>query len=415
MTSIKPRRNLGHKNWLPEQNTALKIGSRVAVIGAGIAGATVAAELAQAGLLVSVFESASTPATAASGNIAGNCLPVVDRGNTPYSQWYWQAWQQAHHWWQMQDNRTACGDLSGAFKWSDNIHKQTTWQRWVDELAKPAVAQWQNPLLTTPEQWGVFFKQGGYLIPNRVINTLLDHHNIVVNTNTSVTALQQQDHGWNLLFSHANTAYFDALVVTTGAQTAQLLPEWAPFLQLNKGQVTHLSIDDWQTPPQFVLSYGGYAIPAVNGITCVGATFEGNSALELTDSGHAHNLTLLKQALPNALLDDIKPIGGHTAYRAMTIDHLPLVGQAVSVAQYQERIYPYILHPDTCPDLSELLAPNLWLSLGQGARGLTSSFLSASLLRAQMMATTLPVSTKLVQAVHPARIIFRQLVQNALR
>lgn len=402
------------KNWLPKSASALPIGASVAVIGAGIAGASIAAELGAAGLFVTVFEAAQTPASAASGNLAGNCFPVVDRGQAPYNQWYWQAWQLAYHWWQGQENPSHYGDLSGAFKWSSNAHKQATWQQWVTELAAPKIAHWQNPLPASRNTFGVWFNQAGYLIPKRVVQRLLSHTNICLRTKTSVSAVQQHNQGWQLSFVQGENEFFDAVVIATGAQTANLLPEWKPFLHLNKGQVTHLTVADWQTSPQYVLSYGGYAIPAVDGITCVGATFEGNTPLGLTEQADEHNLSLLRQALPQAVSEKACAIGGHTAHRAMTTDHLPLVGQAIAVFAYQERLRGCALHPDTCPDARDLLLPNLWLNLGHGSRGLTSSFLSATLLRAQMMGQAVPIQTQLVDSVHPARVIFRQLVKNAL-
>lgn len=403
------------KNWLPKSASALPIGASVAVIGAGIAGATVAAELASAGMLVTIFEAMPEPAMMASGNLAGNCLPVVDRGNTPYNQWYWQAWRLAYHWWEAQEDRGQLGDLSGAFKWSTNVHKQATWQKWVEALAEPDIAQWHNPLVESPDTSGVWFRQGGYLVPKQVVRRLLSHPNIHLVVNTSVSGLQQQGNAWQLLFAQGAPAVFDAVVVAAGADAIRLLPEWAPFLQRNKGQVTHLNAQDWQSPLSTVLSYGGYATPAVNGVSCVGATFEGDAPLGLTDAGQQHNVAMLRSVLPNVLSAHAQPIGGHSAYRVMTSDHLPLVGQAVSVDAYQARIQACALHPDTCPDATDLLEPNLWLSLGQGARGLTSSFLSAALLRAQMMGHESPITEKLKHAVHPARVIFRQLAQNALR
>jgi tRNA 5-methylaminomethyl-2-thiouridine biosynthesis bifunctional protein len=409
------RRSNAAKNWLPEKISPLSVNARVAIIGAGISGATVAAELASAGMLVTLFEAMPEPAMMASGNLAGSCLPVVDRGNAPYNQWYWQSWRLACQWWERQDDRQSLGDLSSAFKWSRNASKQSTWHQWIEELNQPALVQWQAPLDNAPDIHGVHFKQGGYFVPKQVVKRLLTHSRIQLRTQCLVHAIQQEGHAWCLVFDQGLTETFDAVVLAAGASAADLLPEWQDYLQLNKGQVSHVLARDWLSPPKMVLSYGGYATPAVADVTCVGATFEGNVPLGLTPAGQAHNLSLLRQVLPEALKPEAQPIGGHSAYRVMTSDHLPLVGQALSVLAYQERIRACVLHPDTCPDATAALKPNLWFSLGQGSRGLTSSFLSAALLRAQMTGQALPVSDKLKQAVHPARIIFRQMVQKALK
>jgi tRNA 5-methylaminomethyl-2-thiouridine biosynthesis bifunctional protein len=203
--------------------------------------------------------------------------------------------------------------------------------------------------------------------------------------------------------------------MATGANTAQLLPEWQPFLQLNKGQVSHVLETDWRSALNCVLSYGGYATPAVDGITCVGATFEEETPLGLTQVAHEHNLMMLKRVMPQALNANVKPIGGHSAYRVMTADHLPLVGQALNVSGYRERMRACPLHPDTCPDAKDLLLPNLWFSIGHGSRGLTSSFLAAAQICAAITGQNNPISERLAHAVHPARVIFRQMAQNAIR
>jgi tRNA 5-methylaminomethyl-2-thiouridine biosynthesis bifunctional protein len=154
--------------------------------------------------------------------------------------------------------------------------------------------------------------------------------------------------------------------------------------------------------------YGGYATPDVDGVHCVGATFEQDAPLGMTPQGHEHNLGLLYDALP-AYAEGAQVVGGHSAYRAMTQDHLPLVGPMVDVTAYQQGLAGCYTRPDTCPCMQETLLPQLWVSVGHGARGLSSAFLAAEVLTASITQQALPVTREVLYAIHPARTFFRQL------
>lgn len=395
-----------NKPWLPFAQTATPI-NKVAIIGAGIAGATLACELALAGLDILLFEQTSEPALGASGNLAGNCLPIIDqRPDNPYAQWHWQAWQTTVDWWQAQPNRAALGNLTGAAKWSHNPKTLAGWQTWAARY-EPHQVEWMAALPLPHRPAGLWFPQGGSLYPKRLVAQLLQHPRIQLHTNTLITALTHDHNQWNLR-SEQSSVSADAVVIASGAQTALAFPEWGQVLQLNKGQVSHLPASAWKNPPSFALSYGGYAAADADGMTCIGATFEQQAPLGLTDSAHQQNLALLAQAYPNALDTNRLPIQGHSAYRANTYDHLPLVGPVVDIPAYQAAIQGRCHQADSLPNLRSLLKPNLWMSIGHGSHGLTSSFLAARLIRQQLLNQATDCSVQLQQAVHPARAIFRQ-------
>ncbi len=394
------------KNWLPLAPTTPPI-QRIAIIGAGIAGAALAQELALAGLDVLIFEQTTAPATGASGNLAGNCLPIIDqRPDNPYAQWHWLAWQRAVHWWEQQPNREQLGQLTGAAKWSTHANNLTAWQAWANSYPDSQV-QWMDALPLAHQPAGLWFPQGGSFYPRRIVQHLLTHANIQLHTQTTITQLTYTGQHWQLI-SHPGCFEADAVIIASGAQTALAFPEWGQVLQLNKGQVSHVSSSVWKHEPSFALSYGGYASPTPDGITCIGASFEQQAPLGLTDSAHLHNLALLNQAYPNALTTDALPTQGHSAYRANTYDHLPLVGPVVDIPDYQAAIHSRCHQPDTIPDLSSLLRPQLWMSIGHGSHGLTSAFLAAQLIRQQLLNQPIELSLAMQQAVHPARAIFRQ-------
>lgn len=403
------RRRIKKQNWLPTRSQPLTKGAHIAVIGAGIAGATTANRLAEAGFKVSVFESNDRPAQAASGNIAGNCLPVIANDHMPYAQWYWQSWRTARHWWLQQDNKEQLGNFNGAYKWEKNDQQLKTWQHWQAQINNPHYATWRQ--LPNGKQAALFLPQAGYFRPQQVVQRLLENEHIHCHYQTHIHKLTYQETQWQL---HTPTHTFsaDGLVIANGAQFIDLYPEWTPFLQRQKGQVTHLHTDYWQHPPQHALSYRGYATPAINELHAIGATFEKGEPLGINEAGHFHNIQLLHADHPNALKAKLDIAGGHSAYRMMTPDHLPLVGNLVDVIEYQQRMQKCALHPDTCPEATDICQPYAWLNIGHGSRGLTSSFLAAELLLAQITSSCAPITQSLVQAVHPTRGVFRHLAKH---
>ena len=260
------------KPWLPLPQTRAPI-QQVAIIGAGIAGASLAQELALAGLDILIFEQALAPATGASGNLAGNCLHIIDqRPDNPYAQWHWLAWQRAVYWWQQQPNREQLGQLTGAAKWSTHAKTLAGWQAWASRY-EDSLVQWMDTLPLPHQPAGLWFPQGGSFYPRRIVEQLLTHSNIQLYNQTLISQLAHTGQHWQL---SSNQGLFeaDAVIIASGAQTSLTFPEWGSLLQLNKGQVSHLPTTAWNSPPAFALSYGGYVAPTPDGTTCIGASFE---------------------------------------------------------------------------------------------------------------------------------------------
>lgn len=406
------------KTHIPLAGQALSMGSTIAVIGAGIAGATVANQLAQAGMLVTVYEQNEQPAQEASGNLAGIIMPVLDRQHSQYAQWYWHAWQATMRWLSAQHD-DSLGKVSGVFTWQSHHQRQQELSDWANHLQMPhwlRTLSFQEALSVSDAEsaQGILVHQAGWLSPAKVVSRLLDHPNITVVCDTQVTQLQAEaESRWQVNTLHQGqvlSASFSAVVVACGAGIDRLLPEWSEHLPKQKGQTTYLRLSAWQgDTPAMPWMGDGYVMPVVDGQICIGATFEKTQPLGLTEQGRLHNLQTLARALPTHDYTQLVGLNGHSAYRLMTKDHLPLVGNLVDIKAYQQGIADCVMRPDTCPDLSHTLSPNLYCSIGHGSRGLTSSFLSAELIRSLIVGEPCRVSIRLRQAVHPARTFFRDL------
>jgi len=86
---------------------------------------------------------------------------------------------------------------------------------------------------------------------------------------------------------------------------------------------------------------------------------------------------------------------------------MPIVGPVANIMFYQRHYHDLNKgrSPRTYPDAEYL--PGLYVNVAHGSRGLTSAFLAAELVAAQLSNLPLPVTEKMYHALHPSRFIVR--------
>lgn len=390
------------------------------VVGAGMAGATVAYVLAEKGVQVTVLEQADALASQASGNLAGTMHPLITADWNLRSRWYWTGYQAALRWLQpWLDEGKVKGDLSGLLQLAQADGKlQKHWQQSLERVAIPEeVAQWFEPeqvqqkLAQETSPAGLFYPNSGWIYPSSIVETCLAHPNITLHVQTKVESWQYQSAQWQV---QTNQQHFsaDVLVFASASLDAEINAQLQTPMRPVKGQVTHLSAEQVQTPLPIAVTHGGYASPTPFGGYVAGATFEApDMGTELSEAGHQHNIELAQKNLPNWLQDSAvqkqELSMGRIAFRPTTPDHLPVVG-AVPDWDYLSENYLQQSHTKAVFQYpSQEYQPNLYISNGHGARGLISVFLAAEIICAQMLNQALPLAQSLYHASHPARFQIR--------
>lgn len=345
----------------------------VAVIGAGIAGASVRRALEALGVETVQFEAAA-PGAGASGNPAGLVTPRLDAGLGPVARLAAQAYLRALDVYSgLPDAILARGVVQLAANARDparfaRIAGSDLFPEGALEVLDPAGAS--TRLGEATDRTGLDQPGALSLDPRRVLDAWCADP-----LAGRVETLAQIPDGWRLTMSGGETRVFGRVVLAAGADLSGLWTE-APVLPV-RGQAS------WVEGGGAALlrgaGWGGYLAPTAQGFL-FGATFRrGETGTEVTETDHQANLQTLAQARPAlAAALEARPLGGRARVRATTRDHLPLAGGIPG-------------------------PPGLFVLGGLGSRGLTWSPLLGEHVAARVLGAPSPLPSDLAALLAPGR------------
>jgi tRNA 5-methylaminomethyl-2-thiouridine biosynthesis bifunctional protein len=386
------------------------------VIGAGLAGASAAYQLAQLGLQVQVLEQAHGMAQGASGNLAGALHPLVTADWNLRSQWYAQGLQASLAFLQP---RLATGQISGELSGLmhlavDDKNRQRMQQaaQRVAHLSELAhwcdAAQASQKLGGKTAQSGLFFPNAGWLNPPSIVKYCLAQSGVSVKYDCPVLAAEYDKRNQTWLINTQHRGWqADVLVVATGAISG-LNEVFSLPIRPVKGQVTQLKPEHQAWGLNCAVAHQGYSAPAPKGEAVTGATFEApDLSPESSEQADQQNRAMVQASLPDWLCSTTKGALGRVSFRPTTPDHLPIIGAQPDFDWMMSQYFsaspshtPYRFPP-------VVYQPGLYVSNGHGARGLMSVFLAAEIIGAQLVGKPPPLSAKLYAASHPARFAVR--------
>lgn len=384
----------------------LPVGRHAVVVGAGLAGAAVAASLARRGWQVTVLDAAHEAASGASGVPAAITAVHTSPDDSLISRLSRAGLRMLR-----QTLQTVAPDTQG-IDWQlrgvlEHAVGQTArlagdgpeWQAWSAPASAAQCADARLPA-DAPALWHA---GSGWLRPRHLVERLLAQPGITLRRQADVDRLTRDaeaDAAWTLLDREGRAiAQADLVVICAGHQSTRLLPGNLP-LQPARGTTswgTHAQAPLDAPWPAMPVNGHGMLIPHVplGGETAwvCGSTFErDHDALPLTASetaaGHEANFDKLKLLLP-ALAPKLAPLFANaqtlhawSGVRCTTADHLPFVGPIEPLNG----------------------APGLWVCTGLGARGATWAPLCGELLAAQLHQEPLPLDAQLARALSTWRL-----------
>ena len=393
----------------------------VVVIGAGLAGATTARALADQGIPVHVIERHAEPACEGSGNPQGALYAKLPAKPTAHSRFHLAGLSYTAGLIRpLQHTQPEIGQLCGVLQLAITAKEQTRQQQLVDTGAYPASLVRAVSAAEASDLAGqacpypaLFFPEAGWVSPPAFCRQLLDHPLIQCHYDTPVDALRQTDSGWQLV----GTAFSARQVVVCCANAAVNFEQLAPLpLKPIRGQTSQVEPPAGSTPLNTVVCGEGYISPPLHGRYCFGASFKlRDTALDVRDEEHRHNLDILQRALPT-LAESLtrQPLQGRVALRCSSADYLPLVGPVADFPAFIET-YAKLRDDARWPfDTPPPLLPGLFVNSGHGSKGLISCPISAQLIASLISGAPLPLEAELAQILHPARFTIKNLIRKTL-
>jgi tRNA 5-methylaminomethyl-2-thiouridine biosynthesis bifunctional protein len=206
------------------------------------------------------------------------------------------------------------------------------------------------------------------------------------------------EEGWGVYDDSGAMIDEARIVILANGTNATFLPQTETLpLSAIRGQVTHLPAKSVPTLP-LVVCGEGYLTRPMQGVCCIGASYDFDADTQLRRDSHEGNLARLAQVLPRAAaqVGDAE-MAGRVGFRCVTPDRLPLVGELPNVT--------VPIGGTRLRDVPRL--PGMFSLLGYGSRGLIWAPFAAELLASSLEGEPLPVERELVLALDPARFALK--------
>jgi tRNA 5-methylaminomethyl-2-thiouridine biosynthesis bifunctional protein len=359
----------------------------IVVIGAGIAGASIAHEIISRGHAVCVVESESGPATACSSHAYAIAHPHITRGSAKLLQLTRVAFELAlARWGDQWVHRGALQPVKNGVDFDrDAIALQLNALGLRPEIARPVSAEEASQLAGVARA-GVWFADAGMLSLEKTTKQLLHPCAQLTQINQmQIDTLVREGNHWLLTdASKKITICADKVIVAAGLDSKKILSSIQIKLPLKpvRGQLSFFKIkpnSNWADRlPRAIVCGDGYCIPASpleNGDMrwIVGSSFDENE----TDNQAHHESDRFNQEQAAGLLNygegdqsELVPDGQFVGIRCVAGDRLPIIGALPQ-------------------------RPGIFVATALGSRGILWSALAAKLIADQVLAGDFALLTRL--------------------
>jgi len=254
---------------------------------------------------------------------------------------------------------------------------------------------------------GLWFPQGGWVIPPNGCRALAEHPCIERRYNFELNDLTATTTGWKL-----NDELEVAHVVIACAHSANKLEQLKHLnTRIIRGQIDRVehSAGHFKT----AITGDGYIV-ATDATTAVcGASFVIDDS-EQAERASETQENLDRIAALSTSFAHAKSYETRVNFRCTSPDYLPMVGPVADVAKTCEAFAPLSKNKRSDIPLPGIHQAGLWVNVAMGSKGISYSPLAAELLASLMCKTLLPVSKQLADALNPNRFVMRDIIRGKI-
>ncbi|VAW33990.1 tRNA (5-methylaminomethyl-2-thiouridylate)-methyltransferase / FAD-dependent cmnm(5)s(2)U34 oxidoreductase, partial [hydrothermal vent metagenome] len=291
------------------------------VLGAGIAGLSIAQKLHQQGKCVTLIDRQKQPCLETSGNPQAMIMPAFTLNDSIEARFYLSAFLYAIR------------HYSGKYYHPVGVY----------ELAFTQQQQiWQNKLLSRfnlPQDIvhkyknGILYPQAGWLdTQGHAANIMQQLNNYF---QVKISKIQYHDNQWHLYNNDEIVHATDVLILANGINVKQLLSDYTTPIIPKHGQISYFrsaDIDTQIADCKHIQLNKGYITPNWNGIQTIGATFDDiednncHNPPQTTKDHWQRNIQLWSNTTYADLFSTTQSHKGRAGVRVTTPDHLPVCG-----------------------------------------------------------------------------------------
>lgn len=337
---------------------------RMAVIGAGIAGASVIHALRDLGYEADMFD-AGGPGAGASGNRAGLVTPRLDAGGGAVSALFADAFYYS---------TALIRRLCPQAVLSEGVQQRPAIERDTERFA--AIAE-QNHFASgdfVPSPEGLFMHPALAIDPRQVLTALIGEAVVI---REAVSGLTSDANGVHLM-TDQNVHFYDRVFVTCGDGVFDLGCAEDLDLRPVRGQIE--AVAALERSPQ-AQAWGGYYVPTPEGFVFGSTHIRGERDTGARPDEREMNLETLRAVLPDEAEIAQAQTTSRAAVRVTTRDHLPVMGA---------------------------LSDRVWALTGLGARGFCLAPWLAQGLVAEALGLPSPLPKVTSQRLDPQRRALRK-------
>lgn len=338
---------------------------RIAIIGAGVAGAWAARAFLDRGCKVDVYDRAAAPGSAASGNPLALVMPRLDAADSPTARALIAAWLLARRAWRRADE-----DAVQTLEARHLPRGPREVQRFAKLMADPPL----DESLLRSEADALVHAGALAVHPALALPRLLE--GAAFRGGRDMRSIDDVD--------------ADLVVVCAGMGAVEF---GAPPLEGRLGQVESCA----DSGKAFALADGGYVVRAL-GQLVFGATFEAaDGEPRVSEAARAHNLDVLARLRP-----ELAPgaLMSRAAIRATTQDRMPFAGALPEKDPAQK---------EKAPDGTPAPSGRHRLIGGLGSRGFLWAPLLAELVASEALGEPSPVERQVAECLDPGRFVLRAI------